>query len=588
MAVVQHPSALLGLDIGGVLTRVNLFGVDERKYRLFGSESASTSMGKGLHIGVGVGEAMQALQQRTSHLFMKDSGGLLMPVDRIGRGVDHVALVISEGPRIKAALLGLTEVGSISAGSALIDSLPLQSSVVFGLANQADEIRAIEELIRTRPETIIITGGEDSGAEVPIQRWIEIARTACNMMPPSVKPVILYAGNPQMVSIARRLLEPVVRLQIAPNLQPANGEFDLVPAQGLLEEEIFQTWKGALPGLGEICDLTKGLSGITVCSMDRMVRYLSQAKRYDPENSLKTGLLAVDLGAVHTTVSAGLGGLSGTVIQDKLPGLDDPTRSNACQAIQEWSGEPVSLDEADQFLCNSALIPAWVPQTRQALAISQAYARYRIRQALGRLSENTPWFKFHSRSGLHGHFEPIIASGAVLTAAPHPEGAMLTLLDGLQPRGITTVVLDRHHLLPLLGKIGQAEPVLPVHLLSSAAFENLGTVVSVAGDLPQGRHALTVHVETESGKTFTVGIRLGTLSRLNIPAGEVAVLEFTPHRQVDIGFGGCGHGGKLKVTGGTLGVVIDARGRPLKLPVKEEARIALFQQWLRNLGADHV
>jgi hypothetical protein len=110
-----------------------------------------------------------------------------------------------------------------------------------------------------------------------------------------------------------------------------------------------------------------------------------------------------------------------------------------------------------------------------------------LRRALKQFSKNYPWFDYHPDRGLQGHYEPIIVSGAVLTHAPNPGGLLLTILDGLQPRGITTFVLDRHHLLPLLGKIGEAEPVLPVQVLASAAFENLGTVVSATGDLPQGK-----------------------------------------------------------------------------------------------------
>ena len=586
MAVVQHPEALLGLEIGSINTRVSLFGITDGKYRLLGSHSAATSLGQDLHIGVGVGQALQVLQQATGHLFLNDSGGLLIPVDRIGRGVDHVAMVTSAGQRVNAAVLGLTSDGSLRAGTALIDCLPLKQIETLGLVHLADEIKAIEMLIRSRPEIIIITGGEDGGAEISIQRWIEIVRTACRLMPSPVKPVILYAGNPQMESTARRRLEPVSKLQIAPNLQPGTGHVDLVPAQILLEREILTNWKSTVPGLREIVALSQDLSGLTARALDRMIRYLSQTRRHMPGHAMQAGVLAVDLGGAHTTVAAGLNGLSATVVQDKFFDLDHPARIDACQEIKSWSAEPVSLEEADQFLCNHALIPAWVPETRKELALAQAFARYQLRQALGRLAENTPWFEFNSTVGLQGYYEPIIASGAVLTAAPDPEGVMLTLLDGLQPRGITTFVLDRHHLLPLLGKIGQVEPVLPAHLLSSAAFVNLGTVISVVGDLPKGKAVLTVRVGTQSGTSYTADIHAGTLTRLEIPAGEVGVIELVPHRQIDVGFGGCGQGGKLKVTGGTLGVVIDARGRPVQLPAEDGARNAMFRQWLENLGAD--
>jgi hypothetical protein len=325
-----------------------------------------------------------------------------------------------------------------------------------------------------------------------------------------------------------------------------------------------------------------------------MVRFLSLLDRFEQTRGLDsvkttdTGVLAVDLGGTYTTVSAGLGGLGGSVVQDKFPSLGDPRVVDACQAIHAWVGEPVTREEVDQFLCNHALLPSWVPETRKDLALSQAFARYRVREALVRLAENYAWFDYHPARGLDGNCESIIASGAVVTNAPNPGELMLALLDGIQPRGITSIVIDRHHLLPLLGKIGEAEPVLPVHILTSRAFENLGTVVSAIGDLRQGKTALTVHVETASGEVYTADIHQGTLRRLVIPPGESAMLEFVPHRKVDIGFGGRGQGGRLKVTGGVLSVVIDARGRPVQLEGDAAGRIEQQRQWLQTLGADNA
>jgi len=56
---------------------------------------------------------------------------------------------------------------------------------------------------------------------------------------------------------------------------------------------------------------------------------------------------------------------------------------------------------------------------------------------------------------------------------------------------------------------------------------------------------------------------------------------------VDVGFGGPGLGGRLKVTGGLVGVVIDARGRPLRLLEPDEDRVARLQGWMRTVGGDH-
>ncbi|MFU8825997.1 MAG: glutamate mutase L [Brevefilum sp.] len=586
MAAGKHPYALLGLDIGGVNSRVNLIGIAEGRYQVLGSCRAPTSLGENLHIGSGVGQAMQSLQQQADHLFLKDSGGLLMPVDRIGRGVDLVGLVLSAGPRMKTAVLGLSSQGSLKAARALIDSLPLEFVGGFDVTQSLDETRAVEALINTHANFVIITGGEDQGMADAIQRWIAIARTACGLWPSAVKPVFLFAGNPALESAVQRSLERVANLQIAPNLQPIYGEFNLVPAQGFLEKEILNHYMGVLQGLTDLIALTGQLYGLNGRAAERMMRYLSQAKRQDSASTRENGLLSIDLGGGYTTLNAGFGGVSGAVVMDPFPQLGGSERLNAAKAICDWAGETVTLEEADQFLCNYALIPGWVPDTRKALNLTLALARYRLRQALMRFAGNHAWLNFDPDLGLQGHFEPIIASGAALTQAGDPAGVMLALLDGLQPLGITTMVLDRHHLLGLLGKLGETEPVLPVHVLSSPAFENLGTVISAVGQLPRRKIALTVRVETASGKHFSLEVPAGSLKRLAIPPGESAVLELLPHRRVDIGFGGLGRGGRLKVIGGLLGAVIDARGRPIHLPDKAEARIELLQHWRRTLSTD--
>jgi hypothetical protein len=42
------------------------------------------------------------------------------------------------------------------------------------------------------------------------------------------------------------------------------------------------------------------------------------------------------------------------------------------------------------------------------------------------------------------------------------------------------------------------------------------------------------------------------------------------------------------VEGGILGIIIDARGRPLRLPKDESQRQAQIRQWLEELGVTHA
>jgi hypothetical protein len=93
-----------------------------------------------------------------------------------------------------------------------------------------------------------------------------------------------------------------------------------------------------------------------------------------------------------------------------------------------------------------------------------------------------------------------------------------------------------------------------------------------------------VRVMTDAGESYSAEITQGLLRRLPLPSGTPARLTLKPTAETDIGFGGPGVGGRLAVTGGVLGLVVDARRRPLNLPEGEEARLEQLRKWLWALG----
>lgn len=579
----QEPlTAVLGLDIGRINTRASLFAISEGKYRLMGCGTAPTSLGPALHLGTGANAAIQTLQENSGHVLLKAEGGLVMPASAVGLGVDRIALTTSAGPRIRAVFLGLSEHSSLRAGRALADSMMLALVGCFGLADLADESRLVDALIKLHPDIILLAGGEDNGAEAPIRRYVEVLRWVGTLLPEEVQPTLIYAGNPGLEDDVRKRLEPVMSLHITSNIQPAIGEWDLVPAQNMLEGELMRIWEGEIQGLKDMTSLSQTLNGTNGFMFGRSIRYLNRTFTTSQSAVNDRGILMVDLGGGRTTISAGSDSQTGTVITDAWMDISSDEMEDLYRAVHKWAVTPVTFQEVQQYLVRHALHPAMVPENVKELSLSQAAARYRLACAAKRLSENHPWFTLDPYRGKR--FEPMIASGAVLSQAPTPGQAMMILLDGLQPCGITTLVLDRYHLLPLLGTAGEAQPVLPVHVLASDAFENLGTVISPVSRAAEGKRILAVEVATDDGETYSVDITQGTLRRLVVPAGASAVLAFKPSRKTDIGFGGMGIGGRLKVTSGSLGVVIDARGRPLRLPDEDEHRVEQLRTWLWALG----
>jgi hypothetical protein len=220
------------------------------------------------------------------------------------------------------------------------------------------------------------------------------------------------------------------------------------------------------------------------------------------------------------------------------------------------------------------------------LAIEQALARYLMRQATRRLSgELSKGNGYWHRHGLLPPVEPIIAAGSVLTNAPTMGQSLLMLLDAIQPVGITTIILDKNNLSAVLGAAASVNPTLAVQVLDSGTFTNLGTVISPVSSAKSGTPVLRVQMTfADTEEEIKLDVKQGNLEVLPLAPGQAASLYLKPFHRADIGMGP-GKGGSLRrVVGGALGVIIDARGRPLQLSRDAARRQELLRKWLWTLG----
>ena len=581
----QVSTTVLGLDIGGITTRASFFGVIDKKYRLQNTGHTQTALGRGHQIGNGVIGAIQDLQEKAETILLKPVKNTELEIDKLGQVVGQVALVASGGPRLNTVLMGLTKSSSLAAGESLVRSLPLDLAAAFGSKDLLRGFDVLDELLNLRPEMLILTGGEDGGDAEPLKQWVEILRLYCQMVPNAFRPRIYYAGNPSLKETVQRRLEAIGNLRILANIQPTNKMLELVPAQVVIDQEITQFWQKNGQGWMDFTQLVGNLIHTKAFCLDRMVRFINRLGQSRDESGIERGVIALDLGGNSTVLSVGMDGQEGTLEDPTLNDVSCILSDSFLEEVYKWTAVPVSSEVVHQYLCNHVLMPSLIPENNEALAISQATARVRLQRALKLFNATRGWFPYQPGDGLKGNFEPIIVSGGVLTQAPTLGQAMLIVLDGLQPRGITSIILDRHHILPLLGLIGEAQPVLPVQVLDSDAFLNLGSVITAVGDLPEGETLIQVRVKAGSAKQYSVDIAQGTLKRLIVPAGQPVELELYPKSNVDIGFGGQGISGRMKVISGALGVVIDARGRPLRLPQEDESRIEKLQSWLLSMGS---
>lgn len=574
--------SLLTVDVGEVTTRVILFDVVNGSYRFIAMGTAPTTAGAPSHdIGEGIRLALDRLQEVTNRRLIDADERLIMPGQVDGSGVDTFAATMSVGLPIKVIAVGLLEDVSVESAKSLASTTYAQVVETISLTDRRKSEARIDTILRMRPDVIVVAGGTDGGASQSVIRLVESVGQACLLSPEGMRPDVLFAGNQSLVEEVKSSLGSITALHIAPNVRPILEVEQLGAAQVQMTDMFRGIRARQITGVGELDTWATDRLTPTATAFGRIIHFLS--KIYDPAK----GVLGVDVGASATTVAAAfvddlaLGVYPQLGLGKGLPGL-----LNHCQVsdIKQWLPTEISDDYVRDYIYNKSLYPASLPVTEEDLSIEQALARQVMRTAIMLVSRRFPKSSSRTRFGLLPWFEPIVATGSVLTNAPSLAQCLLMLLDAVQPTGVTTIVLDQNKLAPPLGAAASINPVLVVQVLETSTFTSLGTVISPISNARYGTPILRARVMYESGEEMDLEIKQGMLEVLPLNQGQSARLRLRPLHRSDVGMGGPGRGGTVRVTGGALGVVIDGRGRPLRLPEDEGRRRELIIKWLWSLG----
>jgi hypothetical protein len=577
-----NAESLLAIDVGGISTRAMLFDDVEGRYRFLGAGIASTTVNAPYKdVLEGIRHAVERLQRITGRVLVDDDGVLIIPSRSDGAGIDVVSATFSAGPPLKVLVLGLLE--DISQESARNLAKTTYTRVVesIGLNDKRRTDARIDAILRLRPDLILAAGGTEGGATQSVLKMLEAVGLASYLMPDNQRAEVLYVGNQAIKEEVQATIGRLSPLHFAPNVRPELETEQLEPAQVSLAEISCRIRARQIRGVDEMAGWAGGGILPTATAFGRIVRFLS--KMYSSEK----GVLGVDVGATATTVAIASGGqLQQSVFPEYGLGRGLAELLDHCPVadITRWLHLDVPDSYITEYLYTKVIYPASLPATLDDLAIEQAIARQVIRLAVNDMLGAVRSRNNGPKSGLLPWFEPIVSSGSVLTRAPNHAQSLLILLDGLQPTGITTLVLDQNHLSSALGAAASVNPVLTAQVLGSSTFQNLGTVICPVGDARPGTPILRVRITPDGGGETTMEVKAGALEMLRLPNGQRAQLQLQPLHKYDVGMGGAGRGGSLRVVGGALGVIIDARGRPLPLPSDPGRRREVIGKWRWTLG----
>ncbi len=582
MAEEHAIDSILVADCGAILTKVLLFERVEDSYRLVAQAATLTTNNPPWNdVSIGVFHAVEEIEQIVGRE-LYGSARILTPYEGM-RGVDAFVVTMSAPQPLRVLLAGLVREMSLESARRAVTGTYAQ--VVGTIMREGSLLSPEEHWARTvrdlHPDVVLLVGGVDGGAARPVVELAEALRVGISMIDQGKRPEVIFAGNARVANAVNKLLSSITNVTVVDNVRPTLDQEHLGPTQEALERIYITRRFHASPGADRLMEWSNAPVQPTALAFGRLIEYL-----WHQENVLDRGALGVDLGAASATVAAtfnkrlffSIRGGEGLVL-----GPLQWVQERGLESITRWLPEAMPDDDVLAVLHNRTLYPWTVPQDPRELWVEQAVVREALRNLMSTARPTWDTGRAKLYEELMPRLDPIVVSGGGIVNMPRPGHILLAVLDGLEPIGITRVLLDQNRAASALGALASVSPVAAAAALSSGTLVSLGTVISPVGKAHPGETILKIHIAYDDGGVLDVEARYGDLEIWPLLPGQSALLDIKPLRRFDIGLGP-GRGGKVRVQGGLVGLVVDARGRPLTLPVSPDDRRELVQRWFWDVG----
>ncbi|MEM8529897.1 MAG: glutamate mutase L [Chloroflexota bacterium] len=595
-----EPGATLIVEIGTSSTRVTLVDAVAGEARLIGQFEVPSTVDLPYNDpGLAFFEAVVRIAESTGRQLMEDNH-LLMPQTHERDGVDAVVVVTSAAGPMSLVLAAVAS--DISARSALHACRSVYTNIlqVVTLNDTSDMDsskenswveRQVQRLLGLQPDAVVIAGGLEGGANdalIRLAHTVSLTATTSyidlagqQQQEVTVRPVI-FAGNGECRERVSEALSGRAEMRIVDNVRPTLDVECLEPMRRELLQLYIDRILPSLPGMSELRRLS--IAPVrTVCEATGLMT------RFIAERNTRNAL-TLDVGSANTAAylhsrkrftpvvmgSVGVGFGVGTVLAER-----------GVEAIARWLPFPMKEENLVHQLLNKLLRPHTVPSTKEDVYIEYAVAREALVMALAALWDERPG----------APYDIVIASGNVFSHAPHAGLALLALLDALLPgaeesggRAID-FHLDTLGLVNACGALAFANADAALTLFEQDLLRNtpLATCIVAQGNGRFGEDAVEAELQVVGGEQKQIVVEHGRIGRLSLPPGRKAQLRLRPIGSVRIGFNAPGDEVKTdvaEISGSALGVVIDARGRPLRLPDEASERQRLIWDWLVALGVE--
>ncbi|MSR59584.1 MAG: methylaspartate mutase [Planctomycetaceae bacterium] len=569
---------IVATDCGSTTTKAILIQrqPDGHYRQTYRGEAPTTVEEPVADVTIGVTNALTELQELAGRRLIDDYGQIIRPAsDR--EGCDIYISTSSAGGGLQMVVAGV--VREMSAASAKRAALGAGAIVMEVLAandrrKPHEQIQRIREL---RPDMILIAGGTDGGN---VRQVVQLAERIAPAKPQprfggQYRMPVVFAGNREAAPAVQATFDDSVDLAVVANVRPVLEREHLAPARDAIHDLFLEHVMAHAPGYDKLIEWADAPIMPTPGAVGNILQTIAAKE--------KINVVGVDIGGATTDVFSVFGGVFNRTVSANL-GMSYSI-SNVCAeatlpGILRW----VHLDMGERAVRNRVknkmIRPTTIPQTLEALVFEQAVAREALRLAYLQHKEFATTLKgTQQQRGIGDMFRQktsgqtivdnmqldlLVASGGVLSHAPRMEQTAAMLIDAFEPEGFTELAKDSIFMMPHLGVLAEVHPQAALEVFERDCLIRLGTCVAAAGTGQFGRRCFDYSIRGESLQESGT-MHVGEIRLFVLPPGETARVEINPARGFDFG-GGAGKGGIREVRGGTVGLILDARGRPLKLP----------------------
>ncbi|MCJ7492256.1 MAG: glutamate mutase L, partial [Dehalococcoidia bacterium] len=399
---------------------------------------------------------------------------------------------------------------------------------------------------------------------------------------------VIFAGNVDARQVVQEALAQKTAMHVVENIRPTLDRENLMPARMRIQDLFMEHVMQQAPGYDQLVEWAHAPIMPTPAAVGNMMQIVARNEGIN--------LLGVDIGGATTDVFSVFSGTFNRTVSANL-GMSYSISNVLVEAGEEnilrWLAIGIDRRELVNRIKNKMIRPTTIPQTLEALRVEQAIAREALRLAFAQHKSLAVGLKgVRQQRTIDQAFDQtlsgetvvdmmsldlIVGSGGVLSHAPRRQQAALMLVDAFQPEGVTRLAVDSIFMMPQLGVLASVHEKAAMDVFWRDCLIPLGTCIAPVGQGKPGAECVTVEWQGND-----VAVAFGEMVRLELPEGQRAELVMRPARGFDVGEGP-GKPVSADVTGGVVGVIVDARGRPLAVPQDQTLRQAAIARWEQAL-----